>query len=123
MHAGEPHLQNILRLGMRVVEAVVLEGLRVVPLLQAEHAAPLVDRDRLPERLHARVRKRERQLLQARRIEPIGPRHDHAGDRIPDADEADGGPARRGDARELRRVVERGLRQRVFRGGAIDEPI
>ena len=108
---------------MRVVEAVVLEGLRVVPLLWAEHGAALVDRDRLPERLHARVRDGERQLFQARPVEAIGPRHDHAGDRIPDADEADDGPARRRDARELRGVVEGGLRQRPQRVAGLGEQL
>lgn len=114
MHAGEPHLQNILRRGVHLVEADGLVRLRLVPLLQAEHGSALVDRDRLAERLHARVLQRPGQFFQARPVEPIRPRHDHARDRIPDADEADRRPARRRDARELGRVVERRGRQLVF---------
>src|SRR5260221_9026213 len=114
MHAGEPYLLDVLRFGMCVVEAVELEGLRLVPLLQAKHRAPLVDRDRLPERLDARIFQRVGELLETRPIEAIRPRHDHAGDGVPDPDETYQRPPRRGDARELRRLVVFRGRQRPF---------
>ena len=72
MHAGEPHLQDILRLGIvGLAEAVVHEGLLCIPLLEPEHAAALVDRDRLAEGLHARILDREGELFQARPVEPV----------------------------------------------------
>lgn len=105
MDAGEPDLPNVLRLRACGIEAVERKGLRLVPLFQAEHRAPLVDRDRLPEGLDARILQRPGQLLEARPVEPIRPRHDHAGHRIPDPDETNQRPPRRGDARELRGLV------------------
>ena len=112
MHAGEPDLQDVLRLRIGVVEAIGLEDLRLVPFLQAKHAAPLVDRDRLAECFHAGILQCVGELFQARQIQPVGPRHDHARHRVPHADKTDGRPARRQDARELRRLVVFRRRQR-----------
>ncbi len=105
MDAGEPHLLDILRLGIAIVEAVMSEGLRRVPFFQPKHAAPLVDRNRLAENLHARILQGVGELFQARPVKPVRPRHDHARDRVPDADEMDGRPACRENSRELRRLV------------------
>lgn len=64
MDPCKPDLPDVLRDIEPAIERVWSEILWFCPLIQPEHPAPLVDRHRLPESLHARIGAREAQRLE-----------------------------------------------------------
>src|SRR5436190_24285149 len=106
MHAGEPYLQNVLRFFVAsCAESIAHEDLGLAPRVKAEHPPALVNRYRLAKCLHTRIVSCKCKRLQARKVKPVGTRHEDARNRIPNADEFDGRPFCGKDARELCRLI------------------